>query len=230
MLPAAKNLVDEFTDRTDAFSESDLVEMWQLLATRVAERLQEGQLIDLAARVMAGHPGLRGQDRSVRSFLATAARWRSLVEHLAGEPHKVVDVGQLADDSLKQARLAGEAVAAIWNEELLTSPEAARRLGAKPSNREKVNSYRRRSLLLGVPRDGGQRYLYPAFQIDTARQEIFPGVSEVNQLLDAAGDPWGVASWWISVNGRLGSRPMDRVGEAPASVVEAARAMLEPVG
>ena len=128
--------------------------------------------------------------------------------------------------ALEHARLASEAVAAIWTQELLTSPEAARRLA--PTLRQKIDSYRRRSLLLGLPRDGGQRFLYPAFQIDATRQEIFPEVREVNERLDAAADPWGVASWWISPNGLLGVSPMDLVGHSAPSVVEAAQAMLEP--
>lgn len=48
MLPAAKTFAREFTDRTQALPESELAELWQLLTVRVAEQLQEGQLIDLA--------------------------------------------------------------------------------------------------------------------------------------------------------------------------------------
>lgn len=122
-------------------------------------------------------------------------------------------------------------MAAMWEEELLSSAEAARRLGAKPSNREKVNACRRRSMLLGLPRDQGRGYLYPAFQIDSSRQEIHREVRKANQLLDAASDPWGVASWWISVNARLDSRPMDLVGSGDGeAVIRAAEAALQPLG
>jgi len=193
--------------------------------------LSDSEVLDLAARTAAAHPALRGKVRALRSLLAIVAGWHEIVEQVAGEPRRIVDPDRLADSTLKQARIAGEAVAAIWDEELLSSPEAAERLGASSSNREKVNAYRRRSVLLGLPRDGGRRYLYPAFQIDAARQDIYPEVREVNEVLDAAGDPWGVASWWVSVNGRLGARPMDVVGTDQASaVVAAARAAVEPVG
>ncbi len=62
-------------------------------------------------------------------------------------------------------------------------------------------------------------------------QEIHPEVAKVNEVLDAASDPWGVASWWLSVNARLGSRPMDLVGTGEAeAVIRAAEATLQPLG
>lgn len=43
----------------------------------------------------------------------------------------------------------------------------------------------------------------PAFQftVGHGHQVVLPVVAEVNQLLDAASDPWGVASWWLSPSG-----------------------------
>ncbi len=221
------DLVEEAARLAEVMSEGPLTEV----SRAVVERLGESRLIDLAARTAACHPGLQGQDRSLRSLLAVEASWRDLVEQVAGEPRQILDFDQLADDSLKQARIAGEAISIIWDEELLTSSEVARRLGASPSNREKVSVNRRRSLLLGLPRDGGKRYLFPSFQIDAARQQIFPEVREVNRLLEASADPWGVASWWVTMNGRLGSKPMDLVGTTQAqALVEAAKAVIEPLG
>ncbi len=226
-----RNLVEEVAELTESMSETELEETWRLLTGRVEDRLPEGRWIDLAARTAADHAGARTRSRSARSFLKIVGEWRRLVDRLAGEPRRVVDFDQLADSSLRQARIAGEALATIWQEELLTSPEVARRLGAKPSNRQKVNGLRRRSILLGLPRDGGKRYLFPAFQIDPARQEIHPEVKEVNQLLDAAADPWGVASWWVSADGGLGSRPMDAVGTPEAAaMIQAAESLIEPIG
>jgi hypothetical protein len=204
--------------------ETDLAEFYRALLAQ----LPEAGRIELAAQATESVPGILG---ALRSFLAIEDGWLSIAERIAGAPRRIVDLTNAADDSLRQARIAGEAIAAIWEEELLTSSETALRLGAKPSNREKINSYRRRSILLGLPRDEGRRYLYPAFQLDPQRQEIRPEVWKVNELLDAAADPWGVASWWISLHGRLGSRPMDLVGTAEAStVVRAAEAALEPLG
>lgn len=233
--PAASKIAQ--VDRLAASMSSDeLLATWEALAERARERWTEGtieggKLIDLAAGLAACHPGLQGRAREVRSWLAVEAGWRDLVEKIAGEPRRVLDFNQAADSALKQARIVGEAISAIWNEPLLPSSEVARLLGANASNREKVNALRRRSRLLGLPRDGGRRYLYPAFQVDVARQRLFPEVGEVNELLGAAEDPWGTASWWLSENDRLGGRPMDLVGteQAPA-VAQAARSLLQPLG
>lgn len=225
----ARHRTDEISKLAEALPGEELVEVCRNLFEHVGDRLSENQLLDLAARTLAAHPGLSGRLQALRSLLAVTAGWRGMVEELAGEPRWVFDPERLADSSLKQVRIAAEAVAAIWDEELLPSSEAARRLGAKASNREKINAYRRRSMLLGLPR--GQRYLYPAFQIDAARQEICPEVQEVNRLLGAAADPWGVASWWVSVNGRLGARPLDLVGtEQSSGLVEAAKSAVELLG
>ncbi len=223
--------VEAVVELTESMSEAELGEAWRLLTSQLEDRLPEERLIDLAARAAADRTDDRSRSRSARSFLKIVAEWRQLVELLAGEPRRVVDFDQLADSSLSQARIATGALEAIWAEELLTSAEVARRLGAKPSNREKVNGLRRRSQLLGLPRDNGRRYLYPTFQIDAARQEVYPQVKEVNRLLGASDDPWGVASWWVSANGRLGGRPMDLVGSSSAAaVIEAAKAVIEPLG
>ncbi len=71
---------------------------------------------------------------------------------------------------------------------------------------------RRRGELLGLP--VRNRYLFPSFQFDFERQRIFPTVVDVNRLLGAADDPWGVASWWFSTDSWLKSaRPADLVGD-----------------
>ncbi len=122
-----------------------------------------------------------------------------------------------------------EAVAAIWQEPMLTPRAAAEALGAKPTNREKVRRLRERSELLGLPHE--RSYLYPAFQFDVNRRRIFPEVKAVNQLLDAAHDPWGVASWWISQHDRLDARPAELVcADRAADLIAVAEAMLEPIG
>ncbi len=204
--------------------EADLAEFYRALLAQ----LSEAGRIELAAQATESVPGILG---GLRSFLAVEENWLSIAERIAGKPRRVVDLSDVADDSLRQARIAGEAIATIWEEELLTSSETAQRLGAKPSNREKINSYRRRSILLGLPRDEGRRYLYPAFQLDPQRQEIRPEVRKVNELLDAATDPWGVASWWVSLHGMLGVRPMDLAGTPEASaVIRAVESAFEPLG
>lgn len=231
MPASAPNRIEKVASLAETLSAKELAEAWRVVAEHVGERLSESDVLDLAARTAASHPALRGKVQALRSLLAVAAGWQEIVERMAGAPRRIFDPDRLADSALKQARIAGEAVATIWDEELLTSSEAARRLGASPANREKINVRRRQSRLLGLPRDGGRRYLFPAFQIDATRQEIYPEVEKINRLLDAANDPWGVASWWLAANGRLGTRPVDLVGtERAAELVPAARALLEPLG
>ena len=44
----------------------------------------------------------------------------------------------------------------------------------------------------------GNSYRYPAFQFDDATASVREAVTAVNVLLDAAADPWGLASWWLT--------------------------------
>lgn len=106
-------------------------------------------------------------------------------------------------------------------QQVLTQPcvhsrEAARLLalgGTDPTRA--VNRLRRRGALIGVP--VGRGYLYPAHQFDLPHQRVHPIVAEVNGLLDAAHDPWGAASWWVSPNPRL-------AGRTPAALIGTTRA------
>ncbi len=42
-----------------------------------------------------------------------------------------------------------------------------------------------------------------------------PVVRAINALLNAAGDPVGVADWWLSRNGWLDGRPSELLGRVP---------------
>lgn len=129
----------------------------------------------------------------------------------------------------RQQELVDESVLQVWEQDLLEPRQAALALGVKKTNREKASALRKRSRLLGIPR--GHSYLYPAFQIDAGRREIYPEVGSVNETLGAVGDPWGVASWWLSPNDRLGVKPAELVGTSRAQeVVKAAKAVTAPLG
>jgi hypothetical protein len=188
-----------------------------------AAGLFEGdELIDLAARVASVHTRLEGKTSRLRVLLKMEASQPDLVRELAGRPH----LGSfIADETL----VASEAVATIWQEPMLESTELSVALGGRQENREKARVLRERSELLGLPH--GRGFVYPAFQVDPRKKDLRPEVREVNRILGAAADAWGVASWWVSGNDRLGgARPIDLVsgGGAP-SVVAAARAMVEPI-
>lgn len=201
-----------------------------LLVRLVAEQLSPDETLTAAAELASMHPELVGERTTeLRSLLATVAARDRLIKEVAGDPRQTVGADEVADSVLRQARIAGEAMASIWEYPMLESRAAAVALGAKPGNREKVRTYRGRSWLLGLPR--GRGYVYPWFQFDPESLELFSEVRSVNESLEAAKDPWGVASWWVTVNDRLGCRPVELVGTERASeVVHAAEALVEPVG
>ena len=71
--------------------------------------------------------------------------------------------------------------------------------------------------------------VYPAFQFDE-HDRLLPIAAEINELLGAAEDPWGVADWWLSEDASLGARPVDLIGGVRAdhdSLRRAAHALLE---
>lgn len=77
--------------------------------------------------------------------------------------------------------------------------------------------------LLVVPHHGER--LAPLFQFDQAGEPLGAAV-EVNRILEASDDPWGVASWWLTPHASLQAIPADAVrsGRAP-EVIAAARAV-----
>jgi hypothetical protein len=70
---------------------------------------------------------------------------------------------------------------------------------------EVPETVRRRDVLVLV--HGGRR-LAPVFQFDTTG-EVIPAAVEVNDILDAHDDPWGVASWWLTPHATLKAIPAD---------------------
>ncbi len=201
-----------------------------LLVQLVAERLSPDETLSAAAELASLHPDLSSEEASgLRSVLAALAVRDRVTDQLAGQPRQVLSAEDAADSVLRQARIAGEAIASIWEYPMLEPRAAAIALGAKPANREKVRSYRDRSWLLALPK--GRGFIYPKFQFDPVTHDIYAAVRTANETLGAHSDPWGVASWWSSPNDRLGSTPADLVGtDKDSEIVHAAEALLEPVG
>lgn len=201
-----------------------------LMVRFLARDLSPDETLSAAAELASHHPGLANETPAiVRAVLATLAHRDPLTDEVAGGPRWLVGADDVADSILSQARIAGEAIASIWEHQMYKASAAAVALGAKPSNREKVRVYRERSWLLGLPH--GRGFVYPSFQFDVTARDVSVEVREVNQTLGAASDPWGVASWWVSPNDRLASSPLDLVGTDRApEIVKAAQAVLEPVG
>lgn len=188
---------------------------------------KESAWLDAAALLAARHSALEGLEPHLRSHLALLAHRHDFAWQIAGEPRFVIDAAE--QQAMTQAKILGEAIDAIWQAPMFEPKDAAVALGAKASNREKVRMHRERSWLLGLPRDRG--FLYPAFQFDPLRRDVFPEVRTVNELLGAADDPWGVASWWVSVNARIDTAPLELVGtDRSEDLLAVAAAAVEPVG
>lgn len=187
----------------------------------VAEALRpsDAVLLDVAATLAARHRALTGRIADLRSLLAFVAARSDLETELAGGPRHVID--DVERKLMNRARWRAGVMSSIWQEPMLEAGVAAAALGAKRSNREKTRQYRERSWLLGLR--GARGYLFPEFQFDPRRRDVHPAVRVVNETLDAAGDPWGVASWWFSQHAGLGARPADLVSQhVPAGSVTGA--------
>ena len=191
--------------------------------------LSDDDRLTAAAELASLHSDLEPTEPAgICSLLSTVARQDDISRELAGEPRITLTADDVSDALLRQTRIEGEAMASIWRYPMLEPSAAAVALGAKPANRERVRTLRERSWLLGLPR--GRAYLYPQFQFDPVSRDIFSSVQTVNELLDAAHDPWGVASWWIERNDQIDARPIDLVGSDSEALEHAARSLVEPVG
>jgi hypothetical protein len=135
-------------------------------------------------------------------------------------------------DAALAAAVRGDAERQVLELPMVGAGEAAELLGAKPSNREKVRLLRVEGVLLGLPRSSREltHYRYPTFQFEASRHTVNATVAQVNKLLGAVEDPWGVASWWVAPNGWLGEAPYRCLAERAHDVVSAAEAAVEWIG
>jgi hypothetical protein len=68
-----------------------------------------------------------------------------------------------------------------------------------------------------------KQFVAPSFQFGPDGK-VLPTVAEVNRILDADDDPWGVASWWLSPHAALHGIPADQLRSGRAADVRAAAA------
>ncbi|MET3807857.1 hypothetical protein ABIB25_004884 [Nakamurella sp. UYEF19] len=123
---------------------------------------------------------------------------------------KTVALSQRARDLVSRVAIEAGVRRTVLSEGTFNAVEVGDLLASAGKNtRDKASRLRKKGDLLGLDVDG--RVLYPVFQFDPTRAALREGVSTANQALNAAGDPWGVASWWLSPHGRLrgGRRPAD---------------------
>lgn len=195
---------------------------WDRLEGRLAPRDRDR----LAARMTEFRTA--GPGSAQRTAAATAAV-RLLGPETETGGSRLVDAppapaGFTADDLavlvLDGHRMVGPVLGAV-RERLLAAP--AVRVGREPSRGGAdpydggADSYDGRLIRL---RAAGGLVTLPAFQFRDP-PEAWPTVLTVNEVLDAARDPWGAADWWLSPNAWLGAAPAsllggDRDGELPA--------------
>ncbi len=170
-------------------------------------------------------PNPNSMSIALRDMIDASRVADAISQELAGEPERA------HLEILEDAMMEGKLRRRIFQEQMLSTEDASRALGSDSSNlRQLANQQRKKSELLGIPHKN--TYLYPAFQFDLIRSQINETAAKVNKLLDAVGDPWGVASWWITPSGSLvGSAPKDLLGtDREEQVLGLARAELEATG
>jgi rhodanese-related sulfurtransferase len=98
------------------------------------------------------------------------------------------------------------------------TPDDARQRGVDPDD----------ARLIRLPRPGAAPdFQLPAFQF-APTGGAWDIVMEVNQVLDAADDPWGVMCWWVDPHARFGDAPADLLGHGQDGLIRrAARAVVE---
>lgn len=149
--------------------------------------LSDDALLGVLSHELATRHSLRSVRDQVSALLAMGPGLeRSLAQRLA-------DVTA----SATRARIVGEATAPLLEDHLmLDSASVSRVLGKAATSRNTASRLLAAGAVVALP--VGQRRLYPEFQFDAASSRVRPIVAEVNKLLDAKNDPWGVASWWLN--------------------------------
>lgn len=169
---------------------------------RELRALPDGEFFSLLAREVESRESM-GSVRDVLLSLVVSGPTLSQSIAAAIPPHTVTT-------SIARARIETAARQAIFEYPHLEPSDVADVLRSRDSNRRSPASrLRERGDIVGY--EVGGRYLYPSFQFDAATARVRPVVAEVNRLLDARHDPWGVGSWWLSPSGWLdeGRSPAD---------------------
>jgi hypothetical protein len=165
-----------------------------------------------------GHPvyqAISGGQRFAPALAVDPFTTAALLRALPGLETLLPDLAPVAPAAMSAGQ-AGPGAAQAW---LLTAParteQQVREAGGDPSRPDLIR-------LTGADR----AVVLPAFQFSQDGGPV-PVVAEVNLLLGAAGDPWGVADWWLGQNVWLNGAPADLLGRVPdAELVRAAQAEL----
>lgn len=151
------------------------------------QALSDEALLGILSHELSSRESLRPVSDQISALLAMGPGLDNLL------------VQRLADlaSSATRARIVGEATTSLLRQHpMLDSTTVSRVLGKAPTSRNTASRLVAASTVVALP--AGQRRLYPEFQFDAATFKVRPIVAELNRLLDANGDPWGVASWWLN--------------------------------
>lgn len=152
-------------------------------------------------------------DAVCRRLPARSSGLKALFEAIAQEKARPA-VG-VEPNSIEQVR--NQAEEHILELPMLDASELSTLLGSRSSNkRQYAAKLHERGEVMGLRR--GNRFMYPAFQLDHKRGRVHPEIAEVGKILDAKADPWGVIGWWVSPHPRLshGRAPADLLGTPDA--------------
>jgi hypothetical protein len=187
-------------------------------------------IVEIVAPLLpAGHPVRRALAADSHRLAGSAVDWNPPVDLLrarlaagpsllaATRPDSAADPGEAGPAG---GRAAGEGDADREAEDWLLAAPAAdlaeiRQHGLDPADPG----------LIRIGRPAGDAR-WPRFQFDPSGQPRAV-VTQINLLLDADRDPWGVADWWLGPNAWLDATPADLLGQADdGRLVDAARAAL----
>ncbi|GLW61885.1 hypothetical protein Arub01_01290 [Actinomadura rubrobrunea] len=215
-------LAEQWDDIRDRLSAEDVAEVRALVeefareGDRAASEEIAEEIADLLRDLLPGdHPflaALRGReerlapDRARRA--ADLAAWFRLAEPLRARLVGA-DPPPTADEVERAAAERLLAVPALGADELRAG-------GQDPGDPD---------LIRLDAADGSVRW--PDFQF-APDGSVPPVVRTVNRILDASGDPFGAADWWLGANGWLGAVPARLIGSVPDErLIAAARAEAE---
>jgi hypothetical protein len=207
--------------------------MW-VLSEPEAQTLEERPSTDaepspgsVVAFALPERPLPPGVLEAVREVFAasrvSSQRAVEVMETLAG------DLGSSVDDGmLLQARLTATRLRAIGTEfGLLTSDQVARRVGSTARNSSATPTRWARAGKVFTVETADKR-LYPAFQFDPATGRPLPVIEDVLAILGPATGTTA-ALWFTAPNAYLeDARPVDRLADNPAAVVDAATRFKTP--
>jgi hypothetical protein len=195
-------------------------------ARHVAEPSAAYATVRIDLPVPPGRPDAAEAARAALQSLAPFVVDRTVEQQrevLRGVVDRIIESTPLRPVDAQRAALEQRAIEAVFSgTEWLTAEQAGRlRDPAARNPHAAVGRWRAQGKLFAIPK-GGVLYV-PRYAFDEGF-EPQPVVAEVLAAL-AGLSPYRVASWFESVNGRLGGRrPRELVATDPAAVLQAARA------